>query len=250
MDGPRRQGRTWWAHVAALETEGLQRRGLGVQPGEESRPALPRAEDTLHPTPWKPPEVQVPRPGRWGVFLNTPWCPSSTSSHRPAQGGPGGLRLNPGPALPGVPPSPDRLVSPRGRERHPAQLPCGSPRLPPDLPQRAARPRDAGQGRPAEPRLGTALNRSSWQRLHPSLLLRTRHWDIPGPHAQEFDAGTPFPRISMLVPVQYSGPVSRKEPVPAATPPPGQLLVTGHGARGVDVGAADMLSCPCVAHTC
>lgn len=72
------------------------------------------------------------------------------------------------------------------------------------------------------------------------LALGTRHWDIVGPHSQESDAGTLFPEISMLVTVRYSGLVSRTEPVPAATPQPGQLLVTGQGARGLDIGAADI----------
>ena len=69
---------------------------------------------------------------------------------------------------------------PRGRERHPARLPCSCPRLPAGLPQRAAGPCDAGPRPPAGPPRRGAVNWSGG-----------RAWPLPSAPRLGLDSKSP-----------------------------------------------------------
>lgn len=69
---------------------------------------------------------------------------------------------------------------PRGREHHPARLPCSCPRLPAGLPQRAAGPCDAGPRPPAGPPRRGAVNWSGG-----------RAWPLPSAPRLGLDSQSP-----------------------------------------------------------
>lgn len=158
--------------------------------------------------------------------------------------------LNPGPALHSGAFLTIPSCLPRGRERHPAQLHRRSPRLPPHLPQRAARPSDAGQGCPAEPPLGRPLNRSSWQGLPPAWPLAPDTGTSWALTAKNLTLGLSFPKSPCwsLYGTQVSS-LGRS----LYLPPLHSLASCWLQGRvpGVWIsGLLTSLSCPCEPHTC